>query len=65
MTPDEHERRAASQIVARQAREWANRYAAIDDAKMATIAILIRAIEQLTPGWSPASRARLFTGDDE
>lgn len=64
MTPDEHEHKAA-QIVVRHARDWANRYVAIDDAQMAAIAILVRAIEQLTPGWSATARARLFQGDEE
>lgn len=72
MTPDELESQAANRIM-REAYDLAvqnNKHIPpVDgveaDKDTAALAILLTAIELLTPDWSPEARARLFTGDEE
>jgi hypothetical protein len=64
MTPDDKEYIAA-ETVAGRAYGLALQNNKANDVEAATIAILIRALEQITPDWSHEARARLFTGDEE
>ena len=66
MTPDELESASAEHIREQAATEafLNGRIGAVGDDEASTAAILCRALELATPGWSAEARARLFMPEE-